>query len=702
MRNKLLYWSTTFSLVSSLVGGGQLARAGQESKLVNSESVSQSEGDSELLVDAGQVAKHYSDLWDRLVKGFHEYLYAPVEITDSRGNKSTVPRWQVEFNKAKIEIPIEVQVGSIKGLAGTARFVRKVVPSPDGRQLRLDTIEFEVANDSPLRVGARIRISSGKYFSLEDARNEKGEVENLKLHTLKSDLIRTIPVSGQQVVEVMKPDESLSLQIDGSVGLGKNSDKKIGHVKSTFGVGYSRGATAVMDINRTSNGTAKVLLIGIKNRGQFDINAKANWSLIPGIGGALGKALSLGVSGKFDIADRLLNRYPVDTMMVGYEFNLANREGVEALQDIFNGISKWGFIKLFDVSVKEEKLSQNLLAKIGKAEQYAIEDMNRSDFRVHHTVRAKALSQYFKTKVQGNAFSAASGEIDRGGSKTFIRFFDLEQNKIRPYIIWNEYFKTEGDVGLGNLVSVDSGRVFRSVDFLMTANNDNKTPAKTIALINKLEAHYGTMNKEAMVFLNKQVKNMVPPYLRNDSGLKAIIPQENQNSVDVTAETVIPVPGLNYIAELPYQNMNQKLMDFINTHPDNKEFNLSSSARIGEVSPPSLNDITEPMVVNLQRVLSASEPNATGTYFGYLMAEEAFTRWIAPEYIPQLIPNTSEAANMFGVKLKYSSSEVASRSVNVGNSGDIELYRSIDYLRHILSDRGFEDRLIEDVRNSQK
>lgn len=697
-------WAGTFALVTSLCASHipVLALADSEARTDAAQSISEN-----LIAEVSPSLSHINTFFEKNVIGpvqkeLKNFFDAEVEITDSAGNKRMVKRWEIELNKAKIEIPLKVSILDAKGIQANVAFLRTVIPTADGRQLRSDSFEFEIGNSHILRGRGKIKIIASKYFSLADA--QKGnEPKNLKMFALKSGLNSSIPTSADDVLTKLQVGEIISLEVDGSYGLGKGKDTSTKRTRSTYGINFDRGATAIFDLSKPREDLAQVRLMGMKNKGTFSAEIEGRVALLPNLSGVIKNFLSVTAGLKINVADKILNRYPIESLLVGYDFRLSDVEGREGLQNIFNAIETFGFLKIFDPSKSDEELSKELLSNLGRAEELALAGdqsslNNPKNFKVKHSIRAKMLTQSFEGGANLKVTNADRTGNLRGGSKTFIRYYDTKTSQVIPYMVWSDYYQSFSRLNLANIATTREYSNKQSLDFFFEAD-DTKEPKKLLMLVNHVEGEYSKRDVNEMKEIKNRVSSFAPSDLSNFNSLIAAIPAQEQNGVKMDLESIITRKGLEYLGNSDiYSQLNQNLIQFFDDSSRPKNLEIRELAARGDQTAaytPSM--LSGEIITNLQRVIRGNEPQYIGVFLGKLTEHEIVSRWIAPQFLSRQLPNSNELDSMFGMTLKFSSAETAQKPVKVGTTDGSAVYSVVNRLKKILTERDFEVRVSESI-----
>ncbi len=702
-KQSLKNWTTHFLVVTSLVTSMSAPALSKEAvvndttpaALVPSLPEENTEDIAKLLSPDSPVMTEIlkSNLLAQLQEEFDKAMKETVTEKNEKKQVVTMSRWQKEIAKAKIKIQLKGDTDLSKlNLNVKAGYTRNIAPTnANGEQRLTDIIELEIGNVNSLRAALRVKFSFSKVFKPKDFPNK-----NIKSEALFSGLywVTDVPFSGSEVLTKMKVEETVRLEVDGTLGLYGRPEKIKDNVKSFAGVGYKRGATFLMDIGRITPTYTRVRFVGLKNRGSFDANLGFRKFLTNSrTGGTIGKALSIGVDLGFEIGDRLFYNYPVDSMMVMYGFNMAQPEAIEALDEVLGRTRKVGFIKLFDPTAEEKDLAKKLLAQAPKAETYAKEDRNKgpNDFRVKHEFRGRMTSQYHRTKLSGNASIFIEGKYSEGGSSTFVRQLD-DADQEKNYLLMSQFIESSIEAGIGNALVLTSDRMKHAVDYFLHSDKD-KVPGAFIEFVSRQEVEASSLNASDLEALKKRMLLSVNPNIVDRQKLENYLPTGRQESASYVFESSISPNGYKALAKIDRAQMVQNLIDFLDNHPEKQLMRLNDQV-VGDGSSKPLFETAEEIAYPLKRILENSARTETTKDYSLLQAQPVFGRWVVSEFLPSQVP-TNGQDDMMRYSVRFSSNNGTLEPLVIGQSTTTNVYQAVTFFRRVLEDRGFEMRIEE-------
>lgn len=609
-----------------------------------------------------------------------------------------------EFNKTKIEFQIDLPEINLGHLKISVKGHRSVNQTKAGEQRRLDRLEVEVRLASTAYIKARFRLNSAKYFMQEDM--SKDSKHSLKYIALFSKPIRAIPRSASSIVSAMNIRESLGIEIDGLFGLEYGKDENVNGRRSNIGVNAKRGATFAIDVSRASQDIFNVRLMGLKNKGELTVSGNAYVSFLPNAISVLSRAFSVGGSLSINTTDRIINRYPVESILVAYSLNVSQDKGREALDSMVQAIRRMDFLPLFTVGLEDDKLSDALLQKLTTIENTAELDLlsKTRTPSVRRLVRAKMITQNFKSGLEIQGTKLYNRSFARGGSKTYIRYFNPLTKVTKPYVLWNEYYNEDEQMNIGSAAVRENKFEHVSFDFLAHAD-ENKNPTATIGIVSSLEGREAKLSFGEADALRSRILRMIPTNLRNNAELLALLPKEQQDSVTYRIDSIITNDGLAAISRIPEANIHQGLIDFANA---NKIDEKLIGGKYGSDGVPALHEVTGPMARSIVR-LSSGVSDSLASNFTEFSKHESFVRKIGPNFLPSLLPADQDINKLAAVNVEFNSSTAAGRKTlgstnsrneaKIGEDSEVEVYKILGRLRTLLTDRGFEERIVDDFED---
>lgn len=627
-----------------------------------------------------------------------------------------------EFDKARIDIPIDIPSISMGALNISVRGNRRVSQTKEGEQQRIDDLIVNVRLGDGVFAQVGFKVSSAKYFTNADLEkynedkvkagaSEADKAKSLKWYALKSKPIKSIPRTAQKVKESLNVRESLSVEINGSFGLEKNESNRDGRTKTKLGVSITRGASFVIDLSRTSENHVIIRLMGLKNRGEFLASLSGGFSLLSTSFNPLADAASIGLKIELGITDRILNRFPVESLIVSYKIDVLQQKGIEALDHVLKGVGKFDFIPLFVVGVEAEELSKELMNKLGKLEIIAETDLisKNPNPAVTRLIRAKMMTQNHKgaAELKGTTFSSA--KYTRGGSKTYIRYFDPATKQVKPYIIFNEHYSDESKIRFGNSELKNRGTERLNFDFLASADM-NMNVTQPIGLITSIEGKQSRFEDGDTSSFRSSVMKMIPQFTRDSANIVTSLPSGKHHSVFYKVETIINQEGLAAIGKIPQPNIDQAIIDYVNANGLYDAMTTGAVSGGSKHSPKALHEVSGPLAKGLSQLSTGKTTDSFELNYLELGKYEEVVRSIAPNLFPKLLPNDANSLSMVSVNLEFDSSTAKIRRKIPAKKGEkdvrtsevdpIEVYRIVNRLRAILTERGFEERLRDDFEEN--
>jgi hypothetical protein len=638
---------------------------------------------SELEKSVDKVLGGPKRLHERLVR----YLNEPVE-----GNMT---RWEKEMAKLKIKIPIKVDTDLGDYFGALVGVERRVEPTNVAGEQRLtDVYRLKV------RVGAGFKVETG--VAVNFIRIFRGEDAKKTALFAKFYGLNRIPRKASDVLTKMNKEETVRLEFDGDVGFGFGGTEKEGREKKTAGASLMTGATFIAEIYKHTEKQAQTRFVGLRSQLKGGVTLGHLWSVVGSmLPGKVGKALSvgptLGLNGGLN----------AESLMVVYRFNLTSPEAMIALDEIFDGIRRVKFIKLFNPKRNGTALAKDLLEEAELAEQYALEfDKSKQEAKqsgqpltvepkVEHLFRGRMVTSYFNFEPALRGSLAGYIGYKSGGSTTFVRRFN-SNNEPEFFLLENFQTVDEKEAFEGEMYRKDTSEI----DFLASAY-ENEKPGKLLSLVSRNERQESRFDNEDLALLKRITRKSLPTIMANDPAVEAFFPTTKQHSGTWSLQVTLTPDALKTIGErMSKAHTAQSLYEFIDTHPEQSQMSLQSNqSDAGRGT--GLGTESEQLAWQLYDFLNEKDEKRQAKQFNQMKGNVTWQKYILGQFLPKLVPD-DKAEELVHVKLGFSSDETGMKELPMGTGEPSPILNAVKYMRRVLGDRDLNMRMDEISENETK
>jgi hypothetical protein len=639
---------------------------------------------------------------DKLLGGpkrLHERL---VKIlNEPAGDNMT--RWEKEMAKLKIKLPIKVDADLGDYFNALVGVERRVEPTNVAGEQRLtDVYRLQVRVGAGFRVQTGVRVNFIRIFRGPDAKKNALFAKFYGLNRIPRKASDVLTKPNKEETK-LNNEETVRIEFDGDTGFGVGGSEKEGRVKTTAGASLTTGATFIAEIYKHNEKQIQTRFMGLRSMVKGDVTLGRLTSVVGSfLPGKLGRLLSIGPT--FKIGGGL----NAESLMVIYRFNLASPEAMVALDEIFDGIKRVRFIKLFNPKRNGTELAKDLLEEAELAEKYALEyDKAKTESqqtgkpveieaKVEHLFRGRMVTNFYDINP-GFGFSLL-GRVgsSSGGATTFVRRFNSD-NKQEFFLLENFSQVTEKEAFEGEFYKKSTSEI----DYLAEAF-ENEKPGKLLSIVSRNELQESRFDAQDLAEMKVETRRALPEIMAKDPAVEAFFPMTKQHSGTWTLQVTLTPEALKTVGErMVKDHAAQSLYEFLDKHPEQNQMNLQSSNSNSDVGGIGLGTEAQQLAYELYGFLNETDDNRQASQFNRMKGNVLYQKYILGQFLPKLIPD-DKAEELVHVKLGFSSDESGLKELPMGSGEPSNILTAVKYMRRVLNDRNLNMRMEEISTNEQK
>lgn len=607
-----------------------------------------------------------------------------------------------------------------------------------GEQIRRDVYYINLAlapkiyKDFFGRAYGQIRLTFSRYFSTDPTvKNEDGYYKNFLSYAKAQALFKKpkpfwdVPFSVKDINKKMDSGETVRIEVLGGLGVGINNSDSYDDFRTGVALNYDTNALFMTDIYKHNDNLIRTRFVGLKNRGVISLNAyaKTDFDIFSALNSALEFSASFGKSISLSPRDQ----YPVETLMVDMNFNLAsslNRtqpvKSSELLDDLLQNIKRGKFVVLFQPQAKSGEVRESLRELLEPSQDVALADRNKAlegeilphDYRVKTNFKGSVRSTIDNTygKVKTSKFLAET-ERNTGATSHIITSYTADDQP-RFFILENSYDRKELKVFFGR----NEVRLLNDTDILFEADYDQKTDdVKVRALTDvsvKTEMRSKDFDKDDIKEIKKSLYLSLPQFMLPVAQpvLDRVIPEMGLGSGTISYQFNFGQLALLAMRNTPFQDINAPLSAYLSSQTDKYRKTLvppHHQEGIAAASYPNFVEYVEERANDLSYIFS-SKVGVNEKYNLFkdkLKYDLLFQQQILGEYVASKLPQTfiddsgqaHDTSELLSLRLYSSTRKNGSRLETVGNQKYSEVYRATSFLRSVINDRSYDLRFDETI-----
>ncbi len=524
--------------------------------------------------------------------------------------------------------------------------------------------------------------------------------------------LNRIPFNPEDLWQPGKPENSYDLQSGDAVrieysssGSGAWGEEDLGgFFKSNVSFSASRSSALIVDIYKLKGSHVRLRLVGTRNTASF--------------GSSLGLALLKQVfSGSYMFIVKWFiekwlqikplslsfsmvpfEKYPVNTFMADYVFDLSKPEGAEAYRKIMAKIKNpANYLSDFNFFSSQAKIGSAMEKYIAPAEDLFARDRDRetTDRAVDRLFKARAASTNLSYSAESEFTKLFTGRIGGHIAHTNISAFESD-NSSRHYT----YVSSNSNIKHTRM-KVNGFEFNESINGLFEADrvvNENTVVYKPKLLQDFILTNdFENKNLERQDILNfKNTLDRSIPAIAKLIDWHGLTDIKDSTNGYIRTLFVVHENALPYLARYTYQELRSRLSDYIWNHPNRLHYenlaNTSSSPFKSDSPYHNMENMITELAMLMDTVLHNPKPEERFIAFKTLKNDEVFQE-ISMGFITSLLPE--DELN----ELVYFNLVAGGRDINnmppftFGKNGVSDFYKAMQYILSLINDRSFDLRV---------